>query len=225
MLTSTQIINEELYDLHQYDVIPFANPFGASVLHCGHPDCDVSFVPGDMKNGDNLTPKMLDKIRQARAKHLVDVFGISTRFETNQTGLPEPTALPKPPSSMHTTLHISFARAWAALSVERRQLLIFTWGISGADGPVVKEHIDAVRKEICKSGRGNVFNEYLEVDIILLFPSFLKVLREALELDGKDGDDVAIYEHKLEENQMAMKVAYELKALERVVEVDSVIDA
>lgn len=52
------------------------------------------------------TPKMLDKVRQARAKHLIEVFGITTRFEANQTGLPEPTALSVSPSSL-TQLYTS----------------------------------------------------------------------------------------------------------------------
>jgi len=169
-------------------------------------------MPDAMKDGE-CSSQMLDKIRQARAKHLVEVFGISTRFEANQTGLPEPTASPKAPSSMHTTMHISFARAWAALSVQQRQPLLHAWSMSGVEADLIKEHIAAVRLEICKSGRGNVFNDRLEEDIKDLFPSFFAVLREALVLDGKDGSDVAMYEHKFEENQMALKVAYELKAL------------
>lgn len=166
-----------------------------------------------LEEGDTWTPKVIDKVRQTRAKHLIEVFGVATRFEANQTGLPEPTALPKPPSSLHTTLHISFARAWAELSVERRRLVVHGWSKSGAGATVVQEQIVAVRKEICKGGRGNVFNDQLEKDIKDLFPGFLDVLREALVLDGKDGNDVAVYEHKFEENQMALKIAYELKSL------------
>jgi hypothetical protein len=196
--------------LHQTGIIPFANPFGASVLHCGHPDCDVSFVPDNVQG--EWTPQVLDKVRQARAKHLIEVYGVATRFETNQTGLPEPTALPKPPSSMHTTLHISFARAWAELPVEARRLVVDSWSKSGAEAAVVQEYVAAVQKQICKSGRGNVFNDGLDKHVKELFPSFFAVLREALLLDGKAGDDVAVYEHKFEENQMALKVKYELKA-------------
>lgn len=207
-----QFINKQLYMLHQTDIIPFANPFGASVLHCGHPGCDVSFVP-DKVQGE-WTPQMLDKVRQARAKHLIEVYGVATRFETNQTGLPEPTALPTSPSSMHTTLHISFARAWAELSVESRRLVVDSWSKSGAEATVVQEYVVAVRKQICKSGRGNVFNDRLDGNIKELFGSFFDVLREALVLDGKDGKDVTLYEHKFEENQMALKVKYELKTAE-----------
>jgi hypothetical protein len=196
--------------LHMPDIIPFANPFGASVLHCGHPGCHVSFLPDNVP--DDWTPQKIVKVRQARSKHLIEVYGIATRFERNETGLPEPTTVPQPPSSMHCTLHISFARAWAELTIERRRVIADGWRESGTETAAIQEHIDVVRKKICDCGRGNVFSDKLEEDIKGLFPSFFDVLREALVLDGKDGNDVVMYEHKFEENQMAKKVAYELKA-------------
>lgn len=199
--------NRQLYTLHQCDVIPFPNPFGCSVLHCGHPGCTVSFIPDEMENakaGAEWTPKILDKVRQARAKHLIEVFGITSRFETNQTGLPEPTMLPVAPSSLHTTLHISFARAWAGLSVEGRR------GVVCGD---VGGHVDAVVGKVCESGRGDVFNERLEGDVSDLYPSFFEVLREALVLQGRgNGCDLTLHEHDFEENRMALKIAWELKA-------------
>lgn len=151
-------------------------------------------------------------VRQGRANHLIEVFGITTRFETNQTGLPEPTTLPKPPSSLHTTLHISFARVWAELSIEKRRLVVDCWNRSKTEDVVVQEFITAVLQKTCESGRGDVYNDRLEKDIEDLFPSFFDVLREALALDGKDGSDVAAYEHDFGENKVALKIAYELKA-------------
>ncbi|QDS77172.1 hypothetical protein FKW77_001837 [Venturia effusa] len=201
-----KFINKRLYILHQPDVIPFANPFGCSVLKCGHPGCNASFMPAEMvdKTSDAIwTSKALDQVRQARAKHLIQVFGIATRFETNQTGLPEPTTLPVSPSSLHTPLHISFARAWSELSVQDRRA-----AINGS----VEHHVAAVIKKICESGRGNVFDDQLEVQIKELYPSFFEVLREALLMQGKDGRDVTIYEHAFEQNQLALKIAFELEA-------------
>ena len=57
-----------------------------------------------------------------------------------------------------------------------------------------------------------MFNDRLDEDIKELFQSFFDVLREALVRDGKAGNDVAVFEHKFEENQMALKVQYEMDA-------------
>lgn len=79
---------------------------------------------------------------------------------------------------------------------------------SGSESKAVKDHMATVMRKVCESGRGNVFNKRLEDDIKDLYPSFFDVLRAAC-----GGGDVAGYEHHFEDNQMGLKIAYELKAL------------
>jgi hypothetical protein len=118
-------INKEIAHAHVDGIMKFATPFGASVLRCGASRCAQSFVPEKMDKGNiKWDPATLDQLRQARAKHLIDAYGVSKAFVSNQTGLPESTTVPVAPSSAHVTLHISIARTWSPLSVKGRRAII-----------------------------------------------------------------------------------------------------
>jgi hypothetical protein len=216
-LNKPAFVNKLVADLHMTGacrgkVIPFENPFGASVLHCGYEGCGVSFVSSDVETteSDHWTPQVLDKLRQGRARHMIDVYGIANRFEGAQTGLPEPTAMPNGPTSIHTTLHISTARVWARLPVEERRAIAKNVGEKKAERATVAKFVHAVRNEVCSQSRGNIFDRALDEDITAVLPSFMKALEDALELEGHYGKDVALYEHDFTKNKMEWKAKYEI---------------
>lgn len=125
--------------------------------------------------------KVKDAVRARRARHLADVYGVSAS-SVSQTGLPEPTSVPKPPVSWHNTLHISTARTWARLGRERRCAL-YKAVCGGGDpvgvfrernglGPVVNGEVDGhedavgdtvadfardVQLEVCAESRGGIY--------------------------------------------------------------------
>lgn len=210
-LNEAVFINKLVAEEHTNVVIPFENPFGASVLHCGSEDCKVSFVPEEIALESEWTPQVLDRLRQGRAKHMIDVYGIANRFEQAQTGLPEPVSQPKSPSSIHTTLHISIARVWARLPIERRRGIAKDIMEKHVEGDIVTRFVRAVRKEVCEDqARGNIFDAALDRDISNLLPSFMNALREASIFEGGDGRDIALYEHDFAKNKMEWKAKYEL---------------
>ncbi|KAF2429765.1 hypothetical protein EJ08DRAFT_267201 [Tothia fuscella] len=212
----TDFINKSAAEMHATGFIAFVNPFGASVLRCGHLDCGVSFAPRRIRRRKDKkhTDEYLDSIRAARAEHLIEAFGASKAFAGNVTGLPESTALPKAPTSTHVTMHISIARTWARLSVDQRRAVIQSYSAIDA-GKETRDFVDAVRKEICSgSHRGDIFNARLDQDIMDVLPSFFKVLGEALMAEGREGG-AAVYEHVFTNNTLAWKVEYELKMLEQ----------
>ncbi|KAL5371993.1 hypothetical protein DPSP01_013838 [Paraphaeosphaeria sporulosa] len=90
-----------------YDPVPFSNPFGKSVLRCGIEPCGASIYDED---NQDVSPRDSEKIRKARAKHLINIFGIRGRFENSGTGLPKPVMAGKPPASIHFNLRIGVAR-------------------------------------------------------------------------------------------------------------------
>lgn len=187
-------------------LIPFANPFGASVLRCGLPSCAHPFVDRTTTlHPSTVSPADVDAIRRARAAHLIAVFGIRGRFETSATGLPEPTAAGagRPPSSVHSNMHISIARAWSGQTVDARRGIV-------AGGAARVDFVGTVREMLCVEGRGDVFNARLERDVDALLPSFFEVLGAALRGEGKSGEDVAVFEHDFRQNKMLSKVVREL---------------
>jgi hypothetical protein len=203
----TTLIDAKAAARHVSAVIPFANPFGASVLRCGVDGCGVKFCNAKAIKGDDLNLKTVQKIRDARTKHLITVFGISTRFEKSTTGLPERTH-PHSPSSLHMNLHISIVREWCAHSVPERKLIV-------TSSTHQDQFVQKVRKRLCKEGRGNIYQDRLDRDTRSLLPSFWKVLARAMEMQGTAGEGKGIweYEHDFDgESGVESKVRWELES-------------
>jgi hypothetical protein len=208
----TDFLNMQVAQTHAKGVVSFKTPFGASVLGCGTPGCGHSFIPfQSLSNNLKWTPQTLDKVRQARAKHLIDAFGTSGSFADNETGLPESTSMPGAPSSSHTAMHISIARIWASLTIDKRRTIFDTFNVENSQLEVM-EFVVAVRKEICGgSRRGDIYGPGLDKNIFELLPSFFEVLREALVIEGGGKtSDIAVYEHKFENNKIEWKAEYEV---------------
>jgi hypothetical protein len=201
---SAPLINPTLASLHE-GLIPFANPFGASVLHCGATGCSEVFC--DLTKPEDVTSKSVNAIRDARRKHLVEVFGIRGRFEDSQTGLPEssPPLITLPPTSVHTNLHISIARHWAEQTQDQKKSIL-------DDGGEREVFVRGVREELCRDGRGDVFQKGLDGHTRASLSSFFKVLRKALDMLGKGGEGVEAFEHGFEENTLEGKVRWEMEA-------------
>ncbi|OJD30449.1 mg754 protein [Diplodia corticola] len=214
---------------------PFFTPFGPSVLRCCYPACQEQFLPAEQlaevkKLAESDAPwpaRVLDQLRQARANHLTKVFATDARAfaAESQTGLPAVTASPAPPHSMHYNLHVSIARAWSRIAdaegegdddaisaVDRKRRIAAAVRDGGAAEELVT-FVEEVKREVCKSRRGDVFQELLDEDTKLALPSFLESLRAALRLEQKqEGDvDVAAYVHDWEKNKLEDKLRWELR--------------
>ncbi|KAF2631154.1 hypothetical protein BU25DRAFT_446076 [Macroventuria anomochaeta] len=184
-------------------LIPFANPFGASVLRCGVPSCAQPFCDIIALRPQVIVPEIVEAIRRARTKHLIDVFGILGRFERCDTGLPERTAAGRPPTSIHTNMHISIVREWVERTQDARRAIV-------KGGEARTEFVKDVRKRLCVEGRGNIFNAQIARNIEELLPSFFEALTAALRGEGKSGEDVACYQHNFEGNRLQGKIIWEL---------------
>ncbi|KAJ4379636.1 hypothetical protein N0V86_004818 [Didymella sp. IMI 355093] len=184
-------------------LIPFANPFGASVLRCGVPSCAQSFLDVKSLHPQAITPEIAMAVRKARTEHLVDVFGIRGRFERSDTGLPERAAAGRPPTSIHTNMHASIVREWMERDQGTRRAIV-------GGGAAREEFVSGVRKRLCVEGRGDIFNAQIEKETNALLPSFFEALAAALRGQGKSGEDVAFYEHDFEANRLQDKIVYEL---------------
>ncbi|KAL8659914.1 MAG: hypothetical protein Q9202_006895 [Teloschistes flavicans] len=199
-------------DTHSSGALPpFATPFGASVLRCGFPDCHVAFhSPDDLKTGVEAAAH---GIRARRAEHLAEIYGVPGAFHS-QTGLPEPTSAPTAPTSYHHTLHISTARAWSRLSLDRKKAIIhpgpfYPGGRSSYD--TVASFVADVRREICAtSHRGNIYSAAIDEQVRSLLPSFLDALKAASEKMGLDDCTGVAYVHDFAKNTIAGKMKYEL---------------
>jgi hypothetical protein len=190
-------------------LIPFANPFGASTLHCGAQGCTAVFSTLDSPSA--ITGKAINKIRDARTKHLISVFGITSRFETSLTGLPERADAGQPPSSVHTNLHVSIVREWTAHTPLQRRDII-------ENDAAREQFVRSVRRRLCKEGRGDIFQAGLDHDTRILLPSLFAVLKRALEMEGRGGEDVCAYEHVFGRNTMEGKVRWEMEAMKEELE-------
>lgn len=202
VVQDAELINADAAKQHTC-LIPFANPFGASVLRCGAEGCGVVFC--FLKTPDQVNGKNIYAIRDARTKHLIDVYGIATRFEKSLTGLPERAAAGRPPTSIHSSLHISIVREWTAHNISMRRAVV-------NDEVSREEFVKSVRRRICAEGRGNIFQLDLDHDTRILLPSFFEVMKRALQIEGKDGEDVAMYEHDFEANGLDLKIRWEMEA-------------
>lgn len=201
-MQQSELINVDAAKKHS-SLVPFANPFGASVIHCGAEGCGEVFCT--LKDSGEITDKNIHAIRNARTKHLINVFGIVSRFESSLTGLPERADAGRPPTSIHCNLHISIVREWAAHTVEQRRAII-------RDEDAREEFVKSVRARMCKEGRGNIFQHDLDRETRILLPSFFEVLKMALERGGSQGVDIAEYEHDFERNSLEGKIRWEMDA-------------
>ncbi|ESZ94524.1 hypothetical protein SBOR_5104 [Sclerotinia borealis F-4128] len=224
--SESEFKNKEIYTSHENVVIPFASPFGASVLHCGAPDCGVSFLPEEVSlkriaDGEvEWSARLSDQVRRKRRDHLVDVFGILGEInkgkekERNETGLPGVTKIPERPSEIHTCMRIGMAKTWAKLTREERKylagVLAISWSGDGDEGNegVIGEFVMKARKQICGIGRGNVFSATMERDIRAMLPSLLEVLRLDIIMEGKEGvdGDVSAFEYDFGGNRVEGKI-------------------
>lgn len=199
-------ISPSIAAAHLNAIVPFANPFGASVLRCGVPSCAHAFT--SLSSSADISLEALDALRAARSKHLIDVYGLAGRFEKSETGLPERLDRGNPPSSLHINIHVGIAKTWASLSrAERRRIL------NDEDASRV-DFVGKVLVWLCGAhGRGNVHNEVLERYIGELLGSFFKVLGEAVRREGAEkGEEVGVedYEHDFKMNRVEWKMRWEL---------------
>lgn len=225
--------NKDAYTSHNNVVVPFENPFGASVLHCGAPDCGISFLPEGVSlkqiaDGEiEWTPRLLDQVRKKRRDHLIDIFGILGKHEIekeiSETGLPGVTKVPSRPSEVHTCMHIGIVKTWATLTrKEKRNLagaIQSSWmgDCDEEDEKGIEEFVVKARKCICGVGRGNVYSATLERDIRAVLPSFLEVLKVGLVMEKREGicEDVSLYEFDFGKNRVAGKIGWEVESLRR----------
>ena len=189
------------------DVPPFINPFGPSVLRCGQLNCPVRFYSeADLEAG--MDPAI--QIRERRAKHFSDIYGIDTTF-MSQTGLPDPTQAPKAPTSYHNTLHISTARSWSRLDPKRKQAIAQSISDDKNGDSAVVEFIKDVRFEIvAKSHRGNIYSADIDGDVRSVLPSLLLALRVASEKAGLEDKSGLAYVHDWTMNTIRAKMEFEL---------------
>lgn len=197
-----QLIDADAAKQHS-GLVPFANPFGASVLHCGAEGCGAVF--STLKSADEVSDKSVYTVRNSRTKHLINVFGIVSRFEKSLTGLPERADAGRPPTSIHSNMHISIVREWASLSLEMRRTVV-------SDETSREDFVKSVRRRMCAEGRGNIFQHDLDSKTRILLPSFFEAMRKAIVMEGKVGEDVAMYEHNFDANSLELKVRWEMEA-------------
>lgn len=202
-------LSTECFKAHpKNDVPPFVSPFGASVLRCGTPGCSVIFYHGETdKHGevDTLT------IRTRRANHLNEVHAVS---DTNhsETGLPEATAAPTPPTSYSLTLHLSTAKVWSRLTMNERQEIGEAMR-QGQDSAIAR-FVTKVRSEICTdSHRGNIYSPTIDDEVREVLPSFLEALRVASIREGCHDASGMSYVHDWTNNTVLWKAKYELSLL------------
>ena len=187
-------------------LIPFANPFGASVLRCGAPTCAHPFADVMTMHPQAITPQIVDAVRRARTQHLVDVFGIRGRFERSDTGLPERAAAGRPPTSLHSNMHASIVREWVERTQDGRRAIV-------GGGGARREFVDGVCRRLCVEGRGDIFNAQIERDVDALLPSFFEALGAAMRSQGRSDGDVSFYVHDFEHNRLQGKIVYELMSV------------
>ena len=180
-------------------VPPFVTPFGPSVLHCGYPGCKTSFY-------DATKPIDVDLIRKNRADHLKAVCTLSPSFSKSQTGMPQYTSAPQPPTSSHVNLHISVVRAWIALSRDEKQALL--------GGSPIMDFVTAVVEVIATNHRGDIYQPNLQEQVAEVLPSFVDALMVACTKKGMGKEDVLDYVHDWKENNLKAKCEYELSLRE-----------
>jgi hypothetical protein len=195
---NVQFVDPDAARLHA-GVVPFRTPFGASVIRCGIEGCKQPFYTGDPATAT----ENIGAIRNAQAHHFINSYGIMGRFESS-SGLPQPIQTGSPPTSVHTNIHHNIVCTWAAMTVTERRAVI-------NDDLERKKFSERVRDRIGQQARGDIYNKTIEEHVKQVLPSFFQVLKEALKLENKSDDDVAVYEHNFQNNRLRWKIEYELK--------------
>lgn len=181
---------------------PFVSPYGPSVLHCGKPKCPVKFFSAE---DDPIDPI---RVREQRAKHLVDIYGAGPA-SASQTGLPAPTRAPIAPNSYLNNLHVSTARTWSRLSYKEKKAIAN--GSTQGDHPAVLAFTKDVRLEICANNhRGNIYSASIEEEVREILPSLLEALRDASQKVGLKDRSGLGFEHDWTQNTIVWKMKYEL---------------
>ena len=212
---------------------PFVSPYGPSVLQCGQSGCNTLFyTEDDLADKEAL---LVDKIREARKKHLAEVFAAGGEDgeafkRTSQTGLPDATIVPKAPSSTHSTLHISTAKTWARLPLSERRDLATAIKLTIATATDSDSHssddtsllllnrfVESVCEHICRtSGRGNIYSCTLQAQVREVLPSFLVALEKAssrkMALEDESGG--CGFEFCWKENTVGWKMKWEMDMLQ-----------
>jgi hypothetical protein len=192
-------IDSEAARLHT-GYVPFKSPFGPSVLRCGIEKCGESFHIGD----PNDSPNNIRAIIHARTNHLIKSYGLLGRFEKS-TGFPQPITGGNPPGCVHTNIHQNIVCTWASMSVPERQAVV-------SDAEKETAFVEKVKERIGAQHKGNIYAETIEDHVRNVLPSFYRVLKEALRLEGKCDDDIAIYQHNFQNKGLKWKIEYELRA-------------
>jgi hypothetical protein len=203
-------VSRDAHDPHSgKEEPPFISPFGPSVLRCGWLKCPVQFYNDSDMNSDFDAATIAAKVRDRRTKHFSDIYGVGNSF-TSQTGLPEPTQAPKAPTSYHNTLHISTARVWSRLSLERKQTIITP--VSPEEGnSAIADFVKDVRFEVAAaSHRGNIYSASIDNEVRAILPSLLWALRTASEKLGLEDTSGLAYVYDWRQNTIQAKMEYEL---------------
>ena len=192
---------------HLGSAIPhFASPFGPSVIHCSQPGCAVQFYSSTDLNADS---DVTDQIRDRRAKHFNEVYGINGAFNSLR-GLPEPTQAPDAPSSYHNTLHISTARVWSRLDYEHKKAIAES-NTTETGNPALMAFVKDVRIEIAeRSHRGNIYSASIDAEVRAVLPSLLEALRVASGKMGLEDGSGLGYVYDWSKNKIKWKMEYEL---------------
>ena len=191
-------------------VPPFVSPYGPSVLQCGFTSCKAKFWD------TSLRPEAVDPIdvRDRRTTHLIDVYGTTHNF-ASQTGLPETTKAPKAPTSYHNTLHVSTARTWASLDLDKKRAILREVAAEAApqkgSQPATSQFCKDVRLEVCsRNRRGNIYSADIEDDVRQILPSFADALRQASVKMGLEDSSGMAFVHDWTKNTIIWKMQYEL---------------
>ena len=174
---------------------PFVTPFGPSVLQCGFSLCAAKFYSGDQAS----SAIDVENVRRMRASYLKSIWG------NPDTGLPERTAAPHPPSSSHYNSHISIAKVWSRITPSQRG------NVTDGDGDAIWGFVEATGKETCTEQRGNIYSADMGADVRAVLPSFVEVVRLASQ---RLGIRVVEFEHDWRENTLEKKIAYEVGLME-----------
>ncbi|KAI9654704.1 MAG: hypothetical protein M1831_005291 [Alyxoria varia] len=199
---------DEAFILHDaIGITPFMSPYGPSVLRCGQPGCDVKFY----HDGDLQKENLNETIRAYRAKHLSEVFAAKDCTFASQTGLPETTAAPTPPSAHHNTLHISTARTWARLNHHERWQVMDAVEKEDFAKLSYKQFVADAQQQICgTSHKGDIYSPMIESQIQAVLPSFVAALKTASRHLGIEDQSGCGFEIRWTDNTILWKMKYEL---------------
>ncbi|KAI9650035.1 hypothetical protein NHQ30_000048 [Ciborinia camelliae] len=224
----TVVKDRKMYISHRF--IPFASPYGPSVIGCGAPDCNVSFLPEEITlkmiaDGHvESTKQLLDEVRSRRSNHLIAVFGVQREWQETeriQTGLPGARKSSERPNECHTCLHAGIVKTWAKLPLNGRRALA-ALVVKRKRGQSIENNFHAfiteTREYIARNGRGNVFFASIEYYIQWALGSFLKMLKLALVVQNRSTtteDEWLMFAHNDEGLTLESRMRWEVDMIKR----------